>query len=171
MDHKFFVNCSVFNYSTWVIMKKLGLFATAFLLFSGIGFAQNSEQKEMGIIKGKEIADSLSSGSEHSYTLALDSAQVVFGKVHQASVDAVVKIFDEQGELQGQFDGPAEGPEPFHFETKSAGKFRIEVSPFEKAQGRYSILVSTVEPLATDPAGKIDQYMIPYSGKEVPGER
>ena len=150
-------------------MKKFGLFAAAFLLSTGIALAQDSGKKERGIILGKQIADSLSSQAVHSYTLSLDSAQVVFGKVHQASVDAVVKIFDEKGELQGQFDGPAEGPEAFNFETRSAGKYRIEVSPFEEAQGRYSILVSTVQPVATDPAGKVDQYMIPYSGKEVPG--
>ena len=142
-------------------MKKYELLATAFLLSFGLATAQTSEKKEISISKGKEIADSLSSKALHSYSLSLNSDQLVFGKVQQASVDVVVKIFDEQGKLLGEFDGPAKGPEPFSFETDSAGTYRIEVSPFKEAQGRYAIMVSTVQPVATDPGGKVDQYMIP----------
>lgn len=150
-------------------MKKYGLLATALLLSFGLATAQTSDKKEITISQGREIADSLSSKARHSYSLPLKSDQLVFGKVQQASVDVVVKIFDAQGKLLGEFDGPAKGPEPFSFETDSAGTYRIEVSPFKEAQGRYSLLVSTVQPVATDPGGKVDQYMIPYSGKEVPG--
>ena len=150
-------------------MKYFNLFTFAFLITVNTVSAQTSDKKEISITEGKEVSDSLSSSASHSYTISLDSAQFVFGKVNQKTVDVVVKVFNPENKQIAIFDGPAKGPEKFIFETKSSGKYRLEVSPFEEKQGSYSILISTVEPLASKPAGKVNQYMTPYKGNDVPG--
>ncbi len=150
-------------------MKNLSLLTIALFLFGNFLSAQTSFHKEVIIRKGQEVSDSLSSNSTHSYSINLDSDQFIYGKVEQKTVDVVVKIFDEQNEKIAEFDGPARGRETFLFETESSGKYKLEVTPFEKEQGEYSISISMVEPLATVPAERVEQLMTPYTGKDVPG--
>lgn len=150
-------------------MKYFSHLTCALLICGNFAFSQTSDKKEISITQGREISDSISNKSSHSYTITLDSAQFVHGKVDQKTVDVAVKIFNEEEKQVAGFNGPAKGPETFIFETKNSGKYRIEVSPFEEDQGSYSILISTVEPLAKDPAARVRQYMAPHTGKDVPG--
>lgn len=149
--------------------SSFSFFSLLFLLIPGIFSAQTSDEKEVPIEEGKELTDSLSGKSSHSYTIVLDSAQFVFGSVNQKTVDVVVSIFNEENKQLATFDGPGRGPEYFQFETGSAGTFRIQIQPFEEKEGGYSIKISTVEPLAEEPSERVKQLMTPYSAREVPG--
>lgn len=103
-----------------------------------------------------------------SFILQLDSNSFVYGFVDQLTVDVVVKLYNEQDEEIAVFDSPARGPEPFQISIESTGKYRLEVSPFEKQTGDYSILLQGVEPIAQDPVKRVDQLLTFYSG-DAPG--
>jgi CubicO group peptidase (beta-lactamase class C family) len=118
--------------------------------------------------QGEELNRTLTKGSEHNYTLALDKDMFVFGHADQKTVDVVIKITGPDGELIGQFDSPARGKESFRFTTEKEGSYVIHITPFEEGEGDYSILVPVIEPVADTPDGKVDQMMSEYSG-EVPG--
>jgi CubicO group peptidase (beta-lactamase class C family) len=118
--------------------------------------------------QGEELNRTLTKGSEHNYTLALDKDMFVFGHADQKTVDVVIKITGPDGKLIGQFDSPARGKESFRFTTEKEGSYVIHITPFEEGEGDYSILVPVIEPVADTPDGKVDQMMSEYSG-EVPG--
>ncbi|MFG1691295.1 serine hydrolase domain-containing protein [Gemmatimonadota bacterium] len=128
-----------------------------------------SAQESQRISLGRSIDGTLASESRHSYTLELEANAFVHGEVNQIDVDVVVKILDPDGEELREFDSPARGPEPFQFETESEGTFVIEVTPFEGGEGDYTITVLRVEPIATDPERRVDQWLVPYSGEDSPG--
>jgi len=118
---------------------------------------------------GSPIADSLDAEAEHEYSLALDADRFVYGYVDQISVDAVVRILDEDGEAVRSFDSPARGPESFHLVTDKAGTYTIQVSPFEREEGRYEIVLVSNEPKASTPEAFVDQLMRPFTGRDRPG--
>ncbi|MCL6218825.1 serine hydrolase domain-containing protein [Zunongwangia pacifica] len=103
-----------------------------------------------------------------SFTIALDSAYFVYGKIDQTSVDGVVKLYSEENKLLEEFDESGKGPDYFSFTTSKRGNYRLEVAPFKKDSGSFSIEILTAEPLAKTPEGKVDQLLIGYTG-DVPG--
>ncbi|GAB2776794.1 serine hydrolase domain-containing protein [Salinimicrobium soli] len=117
----------------------------------------------------EQINESLKKDISHTYTVELDSARFVYGRVNQMTVDVVVTILDPAKKKLQEFDGPARGNEIFLFETEKAGKYQIVLSPFEKEEGNYSFKLEAVEPIAKTPEGKADQLMLPYSGDDTPG--
>ncbi|MCM4161612.1 serine hydrolase [Antarcticibacterium flavum] len=149
-------------------MRTKNLLVIVLFFCLGLTFSQTPD-KEVRLTLDKEISDSLHSKNKHSYSIELDSAQFVHGFINQKTVDVAVKILNPKGETAAQYDGPGRGNEYFYFETKSAGKYTVQVNPFEESQGRYSINLTKVEPLAKEPGKRISQYMTPYSRKDVPG--
>lgn len=121
-------------------------------------------QSTRSIKVGEKISASLQSESTHNFEEEFPSDYYVFGTVNQMSVDVVVTIYNPEGKEAAQFDGPARGIESFQFNTREAGTYRIEVSPFEQEEGEYQITLKIAEPIAEDPAGKVDQLMTEYSG-------
>jgi len=79
-------------------------------------------------------------------------------------LDALTRLLEVE-----EFDGPSRGPEVFQFETEASGVFLVRVRPFEEGSGDYTIELITVEPAATEPAGKVDQMLAAFSGPETPG--
>ncbi len=146
-------------------MKKLTTLLFTLLLTTSFIAAQTSTP----ISVGEEIQGSLQTGGAQSYTIELDEESYMYGVVNQKTVDVVVTIYNPEGNKAATFDSPARGNESFQINSKEAGTYRIEVTPFEDEEGNYSILVSKVEPVAKEPAGKVAQMMTPYSGDEVPG--
>jgi CubicO group peptidase (beta-lactamase class C family) len=144
-------------------------FTLSILISFSTSIAQTSVQTDYPITVGEVVEDSLRSDSVHSYTLELGEGQFVHGSVIQKSVDAVVTIYNPAGYKAAEFDASAVGRDSFQFNTKSAGTYRIKVSPFEEAEGEYSITVKIVEPIATEPTARLDQMMIEYAGDDVPG--
>ena len=76
----------------------------------------------------------------------------------------VVTIYDSAGIPVGVVDGPGSGPEVFTFEVEDAGSYLLEVKPFEKQSGDYTLELIRVEAIAKDADGRADQLFLPYSG-------
>ena len=130
-------------------------------------FAQ--ETPAVRLHPGRPVSDSLSSDDVHTYAIDLDAGQFVYGEANQKTVDVVVTLYAPDKSVITKIDGPAVGPEVLQFESETAGEYRIEVAPFEKAQGRYTIELQRVEPLAKTPEARVDQLMAAFDGDDVPG--
>ena len=115
------------------------------------------------------IARDVAGADAHTYVLSLGAGQIVWGTADQQTVDIFVRVTDPQGRVLGTFDGPERGPEQFRFVTRVAGPHRIEITPFDRKSGRYTLAVERVEPLARTPAGKVDQLMRSYDRRDAPG--
>ncbi|MFD1079703.1 hypothetical protein, partial [Longispora fulva] len=63
----------------------------------------------------EQINESLKKDISHTYTVELDSARFVYGRVNQMTVDVVVTILDPAKKKLQEFDGPARGNEIFLF--------------------------------------------------------
>ncbi|MEX0720480.1 MAG: serine hydrolase [Balneolaceae bacterium] len=150
-------------------MKLSYLVLLALLLQANFTNAQTLPIKEVPVSVGEMVNDSLQNGSIHTYTIKVDSAQFVFGQANQKTVDVVVTVYDPDEEQVATFDGPGRGSESFQFDTETSGEYRIEIKPFEEETGEYSLIISMAEPTAKDPAGRVDQLMIEYTGDNVPG--
>ncbi len=116
-----------------------------------------------------EVTGSLAAGAADSYTVDLGEGFFVYGTADQKTVDVVVTIYDDEGEIVGTFDGPPRGYEPFQFETKAAGTYRIEIAPFEDEAGEYTLRLRRAEPIASTPEARVDQLMVAYDDPRTPG--
>lgn len=126
-------------------------------------------QDPVPLTVGRVHADSVVADEVDAYTIDLDGSWFVLGEADQQTVDVVVTVFDPEGARIASVDGPARGPEVFHFDTETAGRYRIEVRPFEEGAGRYAIVVRRAEPVAARPEARVDQLMAAYDGPGVPG--
>ena len=117
---------------------------------------------------GTEQSGSLEQDGLQSYALQLDSSTFLYGYVDQVSVDVIVELKDEEGEVIQSFDGPAKGPEHFSFEIDKTGAYTLDVKPFEEGSGDYTVLIQGADPIATDPAKRVDQLLTAYSD-DAPG--
>jgi CubicO group peptidase (beta-lactamase class C family) len=144
-------------------------FTFSFLLIAAISFAQTSVQTEQPITVGETIENYLSADEVHTYTLEIEEEQFVHGYIIQKSVDVVVTIYNPEGNKAAEFDASTVGRDSFQFNTKIAGTYRIEITPFEEDEGEYSIRVEVAEPIATEPAARLNQMMVEYTGDDVPG--
>lgn len=118
---------------------------------------------------GTTMQGTLSNGEEHRYPLRLDANRFVTGVVDQQTVDVVVKVIGPDGDIVGRFDGPGRGPEPFQFDAHAGGVYTIHVVPFQREEGEYAITIDRIEPIAVEPAKRVDQLMQAYSGDAMPG--
>ncbi len=142
--------------------------ALALLLAAVPAFAEGPEP--LTLSKGQTIEASIGGAEEtDAYTVDLPAESFIVGEANQLSVDVVVTIRNPSGDPVGNFDGPATGPEVFRFETEDAGAYTIEVTGFSGATGDYSITLTTSEPIATEPAERIDQLLTGYTGLDTPG--
>lgn len=137
-----------------------------FLFSSSLGISQT---KYYTAETNRKMSDSLKTNEKHIYKVEVDSADFVYGEVYQESVDVVVSILDPDQQKVQQFDGPGRGPERFMFESTKKGKYEIVVTPFKEKKGSYIFELKVVEPVAAAPEAKVDQLMMPFTGKNVPG--
>lgn len=127
-------------------------------------------QEPIALTRGLTVEGELSRGDTIRYTAALGARRFVYGEADQRTVDVVVTVFGPDGRRLGAFDSPgARGPEPFLIRTTDAGTYRIEITGFQQAAGRYALALRRIEPLATSPAGRVGQLMAPYSGTDRAG--
>jgi CubicO group peptidase (beta-lactamase class C family) len=118
---------------------------------------------------GDHAEGSLTAASKDIYTFDAETDFYLYGYVDQLTVDVVVTIVDPTGQHVNEFDSPARGPEPFQFSPEVSGRYRVEVTSFEGAEGDYEIVLVAAEPKATNPKRLVDQMMTPFSGNDVPG--
>ena len=128
-----------------------------------------SAQEVRPLRVGETAPGTLTADSQHDYTFDLRDKQFVFGEANQIDVDVVVTILNPDGEEVATFDGPARGPEAYQFTTEQAGTFVVRVTSFEGQSGDYAMTLRVSEPVATNPAKRVDQLMTAFSGPDTPG--
>lgn len=133
-----------------------------------------SGRDPLPIRPGEVYTGALPPSGVHAYALDLAADRFVYGEANQMNVDVVVTVVAPGGQVVSTFDGSGQGAEPFQFATREAGRYRVEVRPFEVAQadeagGPYALTVRRVEPVATTPEGRVDQLMAAYDTDHTPG--
>src|SRR5262245_30581091 len=108
---------------------------------------------------GKPVAVTLKANDTLRYELALAKGRFVAGRVDQDSVDATVTVTGpgDKRAFRGARVGRG-GPEAFAFATDTAGTFVIAIAPAVAGKsGAVRVTLTRSEPVATTPAGKVDQ--------------
>ena len=149
-------------------MKYIAIIFFAALFFAACNLTDSVEFSG-DLALGEIVEGSLEMESPDTFYFDFGADTYVYGICNQITVDVQVSLYDSAGTSLGRFDGPGSGPEDFMFEISEAGRYMLEIAPFEKKTGDYTLELKVVEPLATDPAKRTDQLMIAYSGKDVPG--
>ncbi len=129
-------------------------------------------QEPVNLTLGKTLDRALAAGEKHQYRLQLPANTFIFAVADQKGVDLVIRLISPGGKMIREFDGPtrAWGPEFIVATADSAGTYHLEVAPvFAGTSGHYTIVLKLLEPVATDPAKRVDQLMSPWSGKTTPG--
>ncbi|MGB3543752.1 serine hydrolase [Rubrivirga sp.] len=139
------------------------LFVATLLALASSASAQEALQP------GAPVERTLASSDAHAYSLTLDAGQFVLGSADQHTVDVVVTLTGPDGETIREFDQPARGPEPFQFVTEDAGVYTLTVTPFNGAEGRYTMQLDRTEPVATTPAEIVSQRFAAVDNDRSPG--
>ncbi|HIG74680.1 MAG TPA: serine hydrolase [Bacteroidetes bacterium] len=126
-------------------------------------------QAQTPLTPGQSVDRDLGSADAHAYTLDLAADQFVLGEAVQHTVDVVVQLAGPDGRTLQEFDSPARGPEPFQFVSDEAGTYTLTVTPFEEAEGRYTMMLRRVEPTATTPEGIVAQQYAVLDRDDSPG--
>ena len=130
--------------------------------------ANQATGQARALTRGTPVTGTLASNDTARYTITAAANSFVWGEVDQRSVDVVVRVLGPDGASLARMDGPDRGPEPFRFETKTAGEHQVQVIGFEGATGEYTITLERLEPVATDPRRLADQLFSKY-GPNTPG--
>ncbi|MGB3543580.1 serine hydrolase [Rubrivirga sp.] len=141
-------------------MSHLSRLVGLVVLLSAVAHAQEARP----LVLDASPSGALEAGDADRYTLDLEDDTFVSGAVMQLTVDVVVTVEGPNGQEIGQFDGPARGADAFQFTAETAGRYTITVAPFEDEAGDYTIALARLEPVATTPAGKVDQAMSRFDG-------
>ena len=131
-----------------------GGLALLFLCVSGV-HAQQASRLQVGT----PVRATLAADAPLRYELNLPKSHFVAGRVDQDGVDATVTITGPSGgRVQRAARVGRGGPETFAFATDSAGRYLIEVTPATAGKGgAVRVQLTRSEPVATTPAGKVDQ--------------
>ncbi len=136
---------------------------------ASFAFASGLSAQTTPLSMGSSVAGSLEAGDTIAYTVTAGEDYLVRGAVDQITVDVIVRILHPTGRVVSSFDGPGEGLEHFQFETDEEGDWQIQVIPFEEGSGEYSIAISMLEPVATDPRELAEQLLSAYDREDSPG--
>jgi len=145
---------------TWIFVA--ALFLAACNLSDSIEFSGDFTVGDM-------VEGTLELETPDTFNFDFNTGTFIYGICDQLSVDVVVSLLDSTGTALGQFDGPAQGPEIFHFEIDEAGPYKLVVGPFEDKTGDYTLELKVVEPVATNAEKRADQLFYAYSEEGVPG--
>ena len=142
---------------------------SALLLAALLSALPLSAQEARPLAVNRAQSDSLGPDDMHAFTMQLQGDRFVTAEVEQHSMDVVVTVKAPDGSTVTRIDFSSRGPEPFQFESEAAGSYRIELTPYERQTGRYTLLINRVDPLATRPADRVDQIMTRYANPGTPG--
>ena len=96
----------------------------------------------------KPVEREVKAGETHAYTIALEAGQFLGAAVNQRGIDVIVRVFAPDGSKIAEIDSPngTQGDEPIALEAKTAGTYRIEVSPLEQGAppGRCEIRINEI---------------------------
>ncbi|MDT9599185.1 serine hydrolase [Sphingosinicella rhizophila] len=127
------------------------------LLLLGAGGVHAQQASRLQV--GAPVPATLAADATLRYALDLPKDHFVAGRVDQDGVDATVTITDPAGKnvVKAARVGRG-GPETFAFATDAAGRYLIEVTPATAGKGgALRVQLTRSEPVATTPAGKVDQ--------------
>ncbi|MBL8150368.1 MAG: CHAT domain-containing protein, partial [Blastocatellia bacterium] len=90
--------------------------------------------KENELKVGKAINKVLKAQERISFFIKLKGKEYVKGVVQQKGIDAVVRIYNPDGQQIAEIDSPngLEGPEPIEIVTEKGGRYVVEISSLEK---------------------------------------
>jgi CubicO group peptidase (beta-lactamase class C family) len=106
-----------------------------------------------------KIVSDLKKHKPDTFKLNLQGKSFVYGYADQLSLDVMVEVYNEDKKQIAFFDNPARGPEYFQFKTEKPGIYKLVIVPFKENEGKYSLLLTNAEPLATEPEKQIDQIV------------
>ena len=131
---------------------------------SSLPIAENSD-----LTLWREVKATLALHEVDTFRLNLPASTFVSGQANQLTVDVAITILGPDKKQVASFDEPARGPEKFQFITQKEGIYRIVVAPFKEFTGDYIMQLKMAEPLATDPAKRIDQVVTSIIDEDGPG--
>ncbi len=111
------------------------------------------------------IEKALAKHQADTFHVNLQPNAFVYGYADQINFDAIVEVYSPSNRQVLSVDNPSRGPENFQFTADSSGVYKIVVKPFEEQEGKYAMVLSNVEMLATDPEKRIDQLMAASLGE------
>ena len=104
-----------------------------------------------------------------THTFELDAETFFLAEVDQISNDFKVTVTSPDGEVLSEVDGRTRGIETIRFETEAAGAYEVAIAATDDEAGEFTFSVLRSEPIATDPAARLDQLMAAYDGAGRPG--
>ncbi len=104
-----------------------------------------------------------------THTFELDAETFFLAEVDQISNDFKVTVTGPDGEVLSEVDGRTHGIETIRFETEAAGTHEVAITATDGEAGEFTFSVLRSEPIATDPAARLDQMMAAYDGAGRPG--
>ncbi|MDE2981476.1 MAG: serine hydrolase [Gemmatimonadota bacterium] len=110
-----------------------------------------------------------SDGQTHNFEL--DAGTFFLAEVDQITNDFTVTVTGPDGETVTEVDGRTSGIETIRFETEAAGAYEVAITASDTTDeaGEFRFRVLRSEPVATDPAARLDQMMAVYDGDGRPG--
>jgi hypothetical protein len=144
------------TYEKGTVIMKVSIWRSCALLVLSAG-AVHAQQAPL--VVGKPVSATLSATDTLKYELTLAKNRFVAGRVDQDGVDATVTITgpNRRRVLRAARIGRG-GPETFAFSADSAGRYVIEVASATAGKGgAVRVHLTRNEPVATTPAGKVDQ--------------
>ncbi|NJD09273.1 MAG: beta-lactamase family protein, partial [Gemmatimonadetes bacterium] len=125
--------------------------------------ASAAAQQPERLSTGRSYEGTLAAGQSRTFLLPLDSGRFAAGVAMQHGIDFDVTIVGPAGDTLGKFDSPngTEGAEPFQVISKTRGDHRVILAALPEANGsgRYELTLRLLPPVATTPAGKVEQLL------------
>ena len=104
-----------------------------------------------------------------THTFELDAGTFFVAEVDQIANDFTVTVTGPDGETVSEVDGRTSGIETIRFETEATGTYEVAITANDDEAGEFRFSVLRSEPVATDPAARLDQMMAVYDGDGRPG--
>ena len=104
-----------------------------------------------------------------SHTFELDAETFFLAELDQISNDFAVTVTGPDGEVLREVDDRTGGIEIIRFETGDAGTYEVNIAANDDEVGEFRFSVLRSEPVATDPARRLDQLMSPWDGDDRAG--
>jgi CubicO group peptidase (beta-lactamase class C family) len=136
-------------------------------------YGQDNNIRPLDATENSRYEADLGATDVHKYSINLRDNRFVYLRVAQKGIDVLVKVFDPQENLVGDYDSPtgASGVEEVIFIAETAGKYMIEIHPYDPLTkpGKYILLVDRDEEAATGIEDKIRQLFVPWDKNDSPG--
>ncbi|MET0646296.1 MAG: CHAT domain-containing tetratricopeptide repeat protein [Pyrinomonadaceae bacterium] len=109
---------------------------------------------------GNAVVREIAGGGVHSYQLRLDARHFAHVSVVQRGIDVAVKVYDPDGKLVAEVDGPSgmQGTEAVYLMAEAGGSHRVEIrSPEAAATGRggYEVWIKELRPATAQDSNRV----------------